>query len=109
MIPNRTFDMTTVGSNGSAIAQSDVWCVEGFFAGVYVRRAGQPTTLDVIVRDSSKILLTQSNISADGLYPDTAPTVYLYPPIDGTIVVQVTGGDSNVALSVDVYALETLP
>jgi len=104
------YSLTTVGANGAAVAQSDVRTVRGFYAGAYVVPGdGQATTMDVIVRDSSKILMTQSNISAAGLYPDTAPDVYNYPPIDGTIVVQIAGGNSNKTVSVDVYVLEDRP
>lgn len=102
------FTLTTVGSNGSAVAQSDTYLVNGFLVGMgYTPGNGQATTLDLIARDDAGVLLTKSDISAAGYDTDGSEARTLAErPIVGALVVQVTGGNSakTVEVILDVVA-----
>lgn len=102
------FTLTTTGSDGSAIAQSDTYLVNGYLIGIgYTPGNGQATTLDLIARDDAGVLLTKSDIAAAGYDPDGSESKTMTErPIVGALVVQATGGNNNktVDVIVDVAA-----
>src|SRR3990167_2624622 len=95
------FTLTTAGSDGSAIAQSDVYLVNGYLVSMYAKPGdGQASPLTLVARDDDGVLMT-SSVTAEAYDTDGSETRTIAErPIVGALVVQASAGNDDKTVEV---------